>query len=169
MSVTLGIDNKIKLWQWDNTDKPKLLHVLDGHKKEVWAIAFSPDSQSLASTSNDQTVRIWNVKTGQNTNTMEAHLNGGLAVVYTPDGKQIASAGKDGKVKLWNAQTGILEKVITVNVDSWIYGINFSPNGRAIATANADKTIKIVDLESGEILKNLVGHTAEVNSIVATR
>jgi WD40 repeat protein len=163
--VTLGIDNKIKLWQWDNTDKPKLLHVLDGHKKEVWAIAFSPDSQSLASTSNDQTVRIWNVKTGQNTNTMEAHLNGGLAVAYSPDGKQIASAGKDGKVKLWNAQTGILEKVITVNVDSWIYGINFSPNGRAIATANADKTIKIVDLESGEILKNLVGHTAEVNAV----
>lgn len=163
--VTLGIDNKIKLWQWDNTDKPKLLHVLDGHKKEVWAIAFSPDSQSLVSTSNDQTVKIWNVKTGENTNTMEAHLNGGLAVAYSPDGKQIASAGKDGTVKLWNAETGILEKVITVSSDSWIYGINFSPNGKAIATANGDKTIKIVDLASGEILKNLGGHTAEVNAV----
>jgi WD40 repeat protein len=163
--ATLGIDSKIKIWQWDNTNNPKLLQVLDGHQKEVWAIAFSPDSQSLASTSNDQTVRIWNVKTGQNTHTMEAHLNGGLAVAYSPDGQIIASAGKDGKLKLWNAHTGVLEKVITVNADSWIFGINFSPNGREIATANADKTIKIIDLATGEILKNLVGHTAEVNAV----
>jgi WD40 repeat protein len=163
--ATLGIDNKIKLWRWDNTDQPKLLQVLDGHSKTVWAIAFSPDSQSLASTSNDQTVKVWNVINGKNVRTMEAHTNGGLAVAYSPDGKQIASAGKDGKLKLWNAQTGTLEKVIIVNAESWIYGINFSPDGKAIATANADKTIKIMDLGSGELLKNLTGHIAEVNTV----
>jgi len=163
--ATLGIDNKIKLWRWDNTDQPQLLQVLDGHTQTVWAIAFSPDSKSLASTSNDQTVKVWNVGNGKNVRTMEAHINGGLAVAYRPDGKQIASAGKDGKLKLWNAQTGTLEKVINVNTESWIYGINFSPDGKAIATANADKTIKIIDLDSGELLKNLTGHTAEVNTI----
>ena len=165
MLATLGIDNKIKLWRWDNTDKPQLLQVLDGHTQTVWAIAFSPDSQALASTSNDQTVKVWNVGNGQNVRTMEAHTNGGLAVAYSPDGKQIASAGKDGKLKLWNAQTGTLEKVIIVNAESWIYGINFSPDGKAIATANSDKTIKIMDLDSGELLKNLTGHTAEVNTV----
>ena len=163
--ATVGMDNKIKLWQWDNTDNPKLLHELNGHSKEVWAIAFSPDSQSLVSTSNDQTVKIWNVNNGQNLHTMEAHLNGGLAVAYSPDGNQIGSAGKDGKVKLWNSQTGLLEKVITISDSSWIYGINFSPNGKAIATANSDKTVKIVDLANGELLKTLSGHTAEVNAV----
>ena len=163
--ATVGMDNKIKLWKWDNTDSPELLHELNGHIKEVWAIAFSPDSQSLVSTSNDQTVKIWNVNNGQNLHTMEAHLNGGLAVAYSPDGNQIGSAGKDGKVKLWNSQTGLLEKVITIGDGSWIYGINFSPNGKAIATANADKTVKIVDLASGELLKTLSGHTAEVNAV----
>ena len=163
--ATVGMDNKIKLWKWDNTDSPELLHELNGHIKEVWAIAFSPDSQSLVSTSNDQTVKIWNVNNGQNLHTMEAHLNGGLAVAYSPDGSQIGSAGKDGKVKLWNSQTGLLEKVITIGDSSWIYGINFSPNGKAIATANADKTVKIVDLASGELLKTLSGHTAEVNAV----
>jgi WD40 repeat protein len=163
--ATLGWDHKIKLWQWDNTDKPKLLHVLDGHTKTVWAIAFSPDSQSLASTSNDQTVKIWNVNNGQNLHTMEAHTNGGLAVAYSPDGKQIGSAGKDGKLKLWNAQTGALEQVITVTADSWIYGMNFSPDGKAIAIANADKTVKIMDRASGEMLKTLSGHTAEAYAV----
>ncbi len=163
--ATLGWDNKIKLWQWDNTDKPKLLHTLEGHTKTVWAIAFSPDSQSLASTSNDQTVRIWNVNNGQNLHTMEAHTNGGLAVAYSPDGKQIGSAGKDGKLKLWNAQTGALEQVISVTADSWIYGMNFSPDGKVIATANADKTVKMMDRASGELLKTLSGHTAEAYAV----
>lgn len=163
--ATLGWDNKIKLWQWDNTDNPKLLQVLNGHTQTVWSIAFSPDSQSLVSTSNDQTVKIWNVQNGQNLQTMEAHLNGGLAVAYSPNGKQIASAGKDGKLKLWNSQTGLLEQVITVGDSSWIYGISFSPDGKAIATASADKTVKIIDLASGELLKTLSGHTAEVYAV----
>ena len=90
---------------------------------------------------------------------------GAAGLAYSPDGEIIASAVKDGKLKLWNAHTGALEKVITVNADSWIIGINFSPNGRAIATVNADKSIKIIDLATGEILKNLVGHTAEVNAV----
>jgi WD40 repeat protein len=163
--ATLGWDQKIKLWQWDNSDNPQLLHVLEGHTGTVWSIAFSPDSQSLASTSNDQTVKIWNVNSGQNIHTMEAHSNGGLAVAYSPDGKQVGSAGKDGKLKLWNAQTGLLEQVITVTADSWIYGMIFSPDGKAIATANADKTIKIMDRASGKLLKTLSGHTAEAYAL----
>ncbi|PZO36980.1 MAG: hypothetical protein DCF19_20055 [Pseudanabaena frigida] len=162
--ATLGWDNKIKLWQWDDTDNPKLLHVLE-HSKTVWSIAFSPDGQSLASTSNDQTVKIWNVSDGRNLHTMEAHLNGGLAVVYRPDGKQIVSAGKDGNLKLWNAQTGALEQIITVAADSWIYGVSFSPDGKAIAAANADKTVRIMDRATGELLKTLSGHTAEAYAV----
>lgn len=164
--ATLGWDNKIKLWQWDNTDNPKLLRVLEGHTGTVWSIAFSPDGKSLASTSNDQTVKIWNVNSGQNLHTMEgAHFNGGLAVAYSPDGRQIGSAGKDGIVKLWNAQTGVLEQVIAVTADSWIYGMTFSPDGNAIATANADKTVKIIDRASGKLLKTLSGHTAEAYAL----
>jgi len=163
--ATLGWDNKIKIWQWSNNDNPKLLHVLEGHKGTAWSIAFSPDSQSLASTSNDQTVKIWNVNSGQNVHTMEAHVNGGLAVAYSPDGKQIGSAGKDGKLKLWNAQTGVLEQVIMVAPDAWIFGMAFSPDGKAIATANADKTVKIMDRASGKLLKTLSGHTAEAYAL----
>jgi WD40 repeat protein len=166
--ATLGWDNKIKLWQWNNNDYPQLLHVLEGHTDTVWAIAFSPDSQSLASVSNDRTLRIWNVNNGQNLHKIDAHAIGGLAIAYSPDGKQIGSVGKDGKLKLWNAQTGDLEQAITVisaMPEAWIYGMTFSPDGKAIAIANADKTIKIIDRASGNLLKTLFGHTAEVYAV----
>ncbi len=163
--ATVGFDNKIKLWQWNDTDNPKLLKVLEGHTGEIWSISFSPDSQSLASTSNDETIRIWDVNSGQNLHTTNAHKNGGLAIAFSPNGKQIASAGKDSKLKLWNAQSGAFEKEITVNNNLWVFGISFHPNGKAIATANADKTIKIVDLDTGKLLKTLKGHISEVNAV----
>ena len=162
--ATLGWDNKIKIWQW-NQGNPQLLHVLDGHTGTVWSIAFSPDSKLLASTGNDQTVKIWDLQNGQNLHTMEAHLYGGLAIAYSPDGKQIASAGKDGKLKLWNAQTGVLEQIVTIRENFWTYGITFSPDGKAIATANSDKSIKIFDRGTGQLLKTLNGHIAEAYTL----
>ena len=164
--ATLGWDNKIKLWEWNNNNHPKLLQVLDGHSQKIWAIAFSPDGKFLASTGDDQTVKIWDVNNGKNIHSsMPAHRNGGLAVAYSPDGKQIGSAGKDGTLKLWNAQTMVLEKTNTIDERSWIYGISFSPNNQAIAIASADKTIKIIDRASGSRLKTLSKHLAEVYAV----
>jgi WD40 repeat protein len=164
--ATVGFDNKIKLWQWNDTDNPKLLKVLDGHTKLIWSISFSPDGQTIASTSNDETIRIWDVKNGQNLHTiMNAHKNGGLAIAFSPNGKQIASAGKDSKLKLWNAQSGASEQEIIVDDKLWIFGISYHPNGKAIAIANADKTIKIFDVDTGELLKTLTGHRSEVNAL----
>jgi WD40 repeat protein len=59
----------------------------------------------------------------------------------------------------------VLEQIIIVTPDSWIFGMAFSPDGKAIATANADKTVKIMDRASGKLLKTLSGHTAEAYAL----
>lgn len=167
--ATLGEDQKIKLWRWDNTNNPQLMHTFE-QSKNVWSIAFSPDSKSIASTGDNQAVMVRDVASGKSVlNIDNAHTNnGGLWVVYSHNGKYIGSVGKDGKFKLWNSQSGKLEREITVNVkdkNSWIYGLSFSPDDRNVAVANADKTIKIFDTISGELLKTLEGHTAEVHAV----
>lgn len=164
--ATLGTDNKIKLWRWNQTNNPPLIHELSAHRKSVWSIAFSPDSRFLVSTGNDETLQIWDVATGKGRTITKAHKNGGLAVAYSPDGKLIASSGKDGWIKIWDAATGTIRQEIMVNSEAmWIYGIAFSPDGAAIAAGNADKSIKIYDINNGQILKTLTGHNAEVHAI----
>jgi WD40 repeat protein len=69
-------------------------------------VAFSLDGKRLASASNDQTVKVWDVATGQETLTLKGHTSGVLSVAFSPDGQRLASASNDQTVKVWDIATG---------------------------------------------------------------
>ncbi|CAI0650516.1 unnamed protein product, partial [Colletotrichum noveboracense] len=68
---------------------------LEGHKSPVLAVAFSPDGL-VASSSFDQTVRLWDAATGAHRQTLEGHTGSVNAVAFSPDGQVVASASYDG-------------------------------------------------------------------------
>ena len=72
----------------------------------VESVAFSPDGRFLASGSQDQTVRLWEVPTGQSLKTLSGHTNKVWSVVFSPDGRLLASGSADATIKLWDIQTG---------------------------------------------------------------
>ncbi len=64
-------------------------------------MVFSPDGQTIASASADNTVKLWNRK-GQLLQTLQGHSDSVLGVAFSPYGQTIASASRDNTVKLWN-------------------------------------------------------------------
>ena len=64
-------------------------------------MAFSPDGKRLASASYDQTVKVWDAATGQESLTLKGHTNYVWSVAFSPDGKRLASASEDNTVKVW--------------------------------------------------------------------
>ena len=69
-------------------------------------MAFSPDGKRLASVSFDQTVKVWDAITGQESLTLKGHSGHVMSVAFSPDGKRLGSASYDLTIKVWDATTG---------------------------------------------------------------
>jgi WD40 repeat protein len=89
---------------------------LSGHSDTVRGVCFSPDGSKLASCSDDLSVKIWNLNTGECASTLNGWVVGGVqlggghservnGVCFSPDGSKLASCSDDWSVKIWNLIT----------------------------------------------------------------
>ena len=108
------------------------------HSKEVRAVAFSRDGTTLASASNDGTVKLWNVATRTNIRTLE-HSSSVGAVAFSPDGKILASHSHD--VNLWDVPTG--QNIATLFRSYSGGAVAFSRDGTILASGSADNKVRL--------------------------
>lgn len=97
----------------DRTDSIKLfdlksgahIRTLEGHERAVVALSFSPDGTELASGSDDTTIRVWDVATGDMKRTL-SHGDFVRDVRYSPDGRLMGSASWDMTARIWRVRLG---------------------------------------------------------------
>ena len=137
---------------------------LVGHTAQVWSVAFSPDGQILVSGSPDQTVRLWDVNTGQCLKTLTGHTGGVRSVAFSPKSQTVASGSGDQTVRLWDVNTGQCLKTLAGHT-GWVVSVAFSPDGQSLASGSSDRTVRLWDVNSGQHLKTLAGHNNGVEPV----
>ncbi|MCK4650541.1 WD40 repeat domain-containing protein, partial [Candidatus Babeliales bacterium] len=166
----------IKIWNIETGQCIKTLKDRNIHKRKreiiylgVRSISFNPEikSKMLASGSDDKTIKIWDIETGQCIKILMGHTEFIRAVKFHPNPKLkiLASGSNDKTIKIWNINTWQCTKTL-IGHKKDVSSIAFhSNNPKIIASGSFDKTIKIWNIETEQCIKTLIGHKDIVRSI----
>ena len=173
--ATASDDNTLRLWDTDTAREiPNLTGysnlVGDSRDSEIApthlpgafsdapertrALAFAPDSTTLASGSADGKIRLWELETGRMQFSLPAAQGWILALAFSPDRKILASGGSDTLVQLWDVDSRRLLSTLTGHTDS-VNALAFSIDGDILASGGRDAHVRLWDVGAGSLMSPL--------------
>ena len=140
---------------------PFLWSSVSQHSDSVLSVAFSPDGQTLASGSVDKSIRLWDVKNGEQKALLNGHSGHVTSVAFSPDSETLVSASGDKTIKLWATKGGRTEAIFRGHSDA-VTSVAISGDGETLASASRDETVKLWDVNVGQEIASLTGHSGGV-------
>ncbi len=139
-------------------------HTLAAHTNAISAVAVSRDGKLLVSASRDQTIALYNLRTGKLLGRLSGHTAPVLAIALSSDGQLLASGSSDRIIKLWYLRTGTLLKTLTGHSDV-VQALAFSPDRQTLLSGSQDGTVKIWQPSSGKLIRTLVSQQQPISAI----
>ncbi len=162
----VGMDRGGKIFFW-NLENGENILTINGHTRNVRALAFSADGTTIASTSGSG-IALWDVKSRQHLQTLQGNqqsVKSSIAsLAFSPDNRTVASADGNGNIYLWDYTTPIHVITLKGHTDG-ISSITFSSDGSRLASAGNDRTIRIWNAENGEEIQTLTEEKGQVFSV----
>jgi small GTP-binding protein len=141
---------------------------LKGHSRWVKSVAVSPDGKWAVSGSKDQTIKTWDLKSGQCRATLKGHKDEVNSVDITPDGTRILSGSWDMTIRVWDVQTGRHLTTLEGHNMAVLSVVALLDSRRVLAGA-VGGGVKLWDLNTGNCIKTLTGHNTAVTSVAVTQ
>lgn len=150
-------------------------HTLQSHRGPVTCVAFHPVFSSLASGSEDSTIKIWDWELGELEKTVKGHTRAVLDVDFggPRGGPMLASCSSDLTIKLWDPSDEYKNIRTLTGHDHSVSAVRFIPSGAAgtpecgnlLVSASRDRTLRIWDVSTGYCVRTLSGHAEWVRDV----
>ncbi|NTW72779.1 MAG: TIR domain-containing protein [Eubacteriaceae bacterium] len=165
--VTASLDSSVRLWYVRQISYP--MRYMSFHQKQVNYIDFSISGGLMATSSDDKSVKLWNLSTGE---LFCEPYNTGSPVLYatfSKDSSAVAALSVDGSLNVYAFLPDLkpIFKKESIDGDKNVKPllINFSPDSNIIAVSCSDYIIRLLDAKTGDVLFFKEGHAGLINSI----
>jgi WD40 repeat protein len=136
-------------------------------RKEVLAVAASPDGKWLATGSDDGRIKIWNVANGKLAKNLTGHQGAIRSLKFSRDNTLLASAAADKTLRVWGVPAG--KPLAQARSDSSINAVTWLDDSARIASGGADNSVRIWRFDAGKpqlaLVKELTGHEGPVTAL----
>jgi WD40 repeat protein len=123
-----------------------------GGERGMFAVAWSPNSQKVASGSSNGSVVIWDVATKQQLHDLRGNdvqpisFDASLirSIAFSSDGRKLVSVCGDGTIRTWNATSG--QVLSTTRINGPLEAAALSRDGQKLVYSRSKGTIQVISL-----------------------
>lgn len=120
---------------------PRQLFV--GHSDFISSVAYSPDGMYVLTGSNDETVRLWDARTGEELYQFTGLMEPVDTVGFSPDASSILASSFDGTTLMWEIRSG--KELHRFDGSGAVY----SPDGQTVLTIR-DNSVNLWSVTTGQ-------------------
>ncbi|QBJ98801.1 WD40 repeat domain-containing protein [Rhodococcus sp. ABRD24] len=158
------------------TENTSIARVLPGHTGPVYGVAISTDGTTLATASDDRTVRLWDLTDRNNPVQLGADLMGPnqymASVSFSRDDRLLAAGAGDGSVWIWDISDRSAPRTLLPGLRTGsgaVHNVRFSPDSRLLAAPHDDGTVTLFDTSDPAAAQfptwRLGGHAGGVRTV----
>jgi WD40 repeat protein len=115
-------------------------------------VAVTPDGTEVVSASYDGTLKVWDLKSGEEVRTLKVHTDTVRTVAVTPDGTEVAvSSSDDHRLKVWDLKSGTEVWTLQGHTER-VFAVAVTPDGTEAVSGSVDHRLKVWDLQTGAAL-----------------
>ncbi|KAJ3670982.1 hypothetical protein LUZ60_008408 [Juncus effusus] len=155
---------QLLVWEWRSES-----YVLkqQGHYFDVNCVAYSPDSQLLATGADDNKVKVWTVSSGFCFITFSEHTNAVTALHFMANNHSLLSASLDGTVRAWDLFRYRNFRTFTTPQPRQFVSLAADLSGDVICAGTLDSfEIFVWSMKTGRLLDVLSGHEGPVHGLM---